>query len=132
MERQGKCITKRQVDLAAYASDAKCLVSAEFADGLEHSFSDTPSKTLGKTPGTHRDVCGDAGQRCAVAGVHVTLRAVQVHHDAARQQAVLDWAVANERWDLFERRVAKSVVEEIGAVPGVEIERGVRVNVRRS
>jgi len=47
-------------------------------------------------------------------------------------QAVLDWAVANERWDLFERRVAKSVVEEIGAVPGVEIERGVRVNVRRS
>lgn len=47
-------------------------------------------------------------------------------------QAVLDWAVANERWDLFQRRVAQSVVEEIGAVPGVEIERGVRVNVRRS
>lgn len=47
-------------------------------------------------------------------------------------QQVLDYAVENERFDLFERRVAKTVVEEIGSVPGVEIERGVRVNVRRS
>ena len=47
-------------------------------------------------------------------------------------QKVLDFAVENSRFDLFERRVAKSVVEEIGDVPGIEIERGVRVNVRRS
>lgn len=46
-------------------------------------------------------------------------------------QKVLDFAVENGRFDLFERRVAKSVVEEIGNVPGIEIERGVRVNVRR-
>ena len=44
---------------------------------------------------------------------------------------MLDFAVENGRFDLFERRVAKSVVEEIGNVPGIEIERGVRVNVRR-
>jgi len=47
-------------------------------------------------------------------------------------QKVLDYAVENDRFDLFERRVAKSVVEEIGTVPGIEIERGARVNVRRS
>jgi len=47
-------------------------------------------------------------------------------------QAVLDYAVENERYDLFERRVSKQVVEELGEVPGVELERGVRVNVRRS
>lgn len=46
-------------------------------------------------------------------------------------QKVLDYAVENGRFDLFERRVAKSVAEEIGDVPGIEIERGVRVNVRR-
>jgi NADP-dependent 3-hydroxy acid dehydrogenase YdfG len=47
-------------------------------------------------------------------------------------QKVIDYAVENGRFDLFERRVAKTVVEEIGDVPGIEIERGVRVNVRRS
>lgn len=47
-------------------------------------------------------------------------------------QKVLDYAVENGRFDLFEHRIAKSVVEEIGNVPGIEIERGVRVNVRRS
>ena len=45
---------------------------------------------------------------------------------------VLDFAVENERYDLFERRVNKAVVEEIGAVPGVEVDTMVVVNVRRS
>ena len=46
-------------------------------------------------------------------------------------QAVLDYAVENERFDLFERRVSKAVVEEIGTVPGVDVERGFKVNIRR-
>lgn len=44
----------------------------------------------------------------------------------------LEYILANERYDLLERRVAKAVVEEIGDVPGVVVERGVRVNVRRA
>lgn len=47
-------------------------------------------------------------------------------------QRVLDYAVENERFDLFERRVSKAVAEEIGEVPGLVFERGVKVNVRRS
>ena len=47
-------------------------------------------------------------------------------------QATLDYVIENERWDLLERRVSKSVVEEIGNVPGIVMESGVKVNVRRS
>lgn len=47
-------------------------------------------------------------------------------------QQVLDYAVENERFDLFERRVNKTIVTEIGHVPGVEIDTGVRINIRRS
>jgi hypothetical protein len=47
-------------------------------------------------------------------------------------QKVLDYAMENGRLDLFERRVNKSVVEEIGAVPGVEMDFGIKVNIRRS
>lgn len=49
--------------------------------------------------------------------------------------AVLDYAIEHQRFDLFEQRVSKSVVGEVldagGEVPGVVIERGTRVNVRR-
>ena len=45
---------------------------------------------------------------------------------------VLDYAIEHERFDLFERRVSKTIVEEIGAVPGVTVERGTRVSVRRA
>jgi hypothetical protein len=47
-------------------------------------------------------------------------------------QQVLDYAIEHERLDLFERRVSKTVVDEIGHVPGVEVDRGVKVNIRRS
>lgn len=47
-------------------------------------------------------------------------------------QKVLDYAIENQRWDLFQRSVAKTVVEELGSVPGIDLERGVRINVRRS
>ena len=46
--------------------------------------------------------------------------------------ATLDYILDSERYDLLERRVAKTVVEEIGTVPGVSVEKGVRVNVRRA
>lgn len=46
--------------------------------------------------------------------------------------AVVDYAVQNQRFDLFERRVSKAIVEEIGQVPGVEVDSGISVNVRRS
>lgn len=45
---------------------------------------------------------------------------------------VLDFAVEHGRLDLFERRVNKKVVEELGEVPGIVIDRGVRINVRRA
>lgn len=38
----------------------------------------------------------------------------------------------HDRFDLFPRSVNKTIVLEIGEVPGVEIDRGVTVNVRRS
>lgn len=47
-------------------------------------------------------------------------------------EKVLDFAVENERFDLFERRVNKTVVQEIGAVPGVEIEMIKSVNIRKA
>lgn len=47
-------------------------------------------------------------------------------------EKVLDFATEHGRFDLFERRVAKSVVEELGTVPGVTVERGLRLNVRRA
>lgn len=47
-------------------------------------------------------------------------------------EKVLDYIVENERYDLFERRISKAVAEEIGEVPGVVFERGVKINVRRS
>ena len=45
--------------------------------------------------------------------------------------AVLDYAITNERFDLFERRVNKTVVAEIGEVPGVAVDTGIKVNIRR-
>lgn len=44
----------------------------------------------------------------------------------------LDFIRESERFDLLERRVSKAVVEELGDVPGVAVERGTRVNVRRA
>lgn len=44
----------------------------------------------------------------------------------------LDFIVEQERFDLIQRRVNKDVVEEIGEVPGVAIEKILKVNVRRS
>lgn len=44
---------------------------------------------------------------------------------------VLDYAITNQRFDLFERRVNKSIVEEIGTVPGVAVDAGIKVNIRR-
>lgn len=38
----------------------------------------------------------------------------------------------NDRWDLLERKVNKTAVMEIGEVPGVEVQTGWKVNVRRS
>lgn len=43
----------------------------------------------------------------------------------------LAYVRAHDRWDLLERRVNKTVVQDIGDVPGVEITRTLKVNVRR-
>lgn len=59
-------------------------------------------------------------------------RQTRVNARVADWSKVLDFAVENGRYDLFERRVNKAVVEEIGAVPGVEVDTTVVVNVRRS
>lgn len=45
---------------------------------------------------------------------------------------VLAYVREHERWDLLERRVNKTAVMEIGEVPGVEVQTGQKVNVRRS
>jgi hypothetical protein len=44
----------------------------------------------------------------------------------------LDFIIESGQYDLLERRVSKTVVEDLGDVPGVELERGIKVNVRRS
>lgn len=49
----------------------------------------------------------------------------------------LEWIVENERWDMLEKRVAKTVVlehiAETGETPpGLEIKRAVEVRVRRA
>jgi predicted Zn-dependent protease len=46
--------------------------------------------------------------------------------------AVLEFATKEDRLDLFERRVNKTVAEEIGDVPGVVYDRVLNINVRRS
>lgn len=46
--------------------------------------------------------------------------------------SVLAYVREHGRWDLLERRVNKTAVMEIGEVPGVEIQTGQKVNVRRS
>ena len=43
----------------------------------------------------------------------------------------LSYIQENDRYDLLERRVNKTVVQEIGDVPGVELTRTLKVNVRR-
>lgn len=45
---------------------------------------------------------------------------------------VLDFIIAEERFDLLEKRVNKTVVEEIGDVPGVSVDKVLKINVRRS
>lgn len=49
---------------------------------------------------------------------------------------VLDFIVDNKQYDLLERRVNKTVVKDLledgSEVPGVNIERGVRVNIRKA
>lgn len=46
--------------------------------------------------------------------------------------ATLEFIKAGEHWDLLPRSVNKSAVEELGAVPGVVVERGIKVGVRRA
>lgn len=46
-------------------------------------------------------------------------------------ESVLDYIRTNERWDLLERRVNKTVAQELGEVPGVEQTRTLVVQVRR-
>lgn len=46
-------------------------------------------------------------------------------------EATLAFIRDNERYDLLERRVNKTLVQEIGEVPGVELTRTIKVNVRR-
>ncbi len=45
--------------------------------------------------------------------------------------AALAYVRTNDRYDLLERRVNKTVVQEIGDVPGVELTRTLKVNIRR-
>ncbi len=44
----------------------------------------------------------------------------------------LDYILENERFDLLEARVNKTTANEIGNVPGVIYDRGIRINVRSS
>lgn len=44
----------------------------------------------------------------------------------------LSYIQTNNRWDLLNRAVNKTVALEIGEVPGVEVARGFEVQVRRS
>lgn len=46
-------------------------------------------------------------------------------------EAALQYIQQHERWDMLERRVNKTVVQEIGDVPGVELTRSIKVNIRR-
>ena len=43
----------------------------------------------------------------------------------------LKYIIDNEAFDLLERRVSKTAVQERGEVPGVHIERGLQVNIRK-
>ena len=46
--------------------------------------------------------------------------------------ATLEFIKAGGHWDLLPRSVNKTIVEEMGSVPGVVMERGVKVGIRRA
>lgn len=45
---------------------------------------------------------------------------------------VLDYIKTNERWDLLTKKIVKTAMEDAEMVPGTELTRIKRVNVRRS